>query len=335
VRSYTETLKGLWNRINKEIESAEAVMVQVLRNAKFDGSSQFNSAETLTPDEVKAAHKTQKQLIMEVFSLVESTDPDHLLKNNAAITDRVNSLISRHKSIVQDSNVGRCFSRIVPGLEAEFTYNQETFQEMGNDLLQTMKKFCVLYTDLDLVALRNKLLKLNSVEAQTAIENLVISKLENDAAFIDSSVYKRTLKSTERVNQKVTEKLTFIGQNYFEYNMMEIRIGRFLMGLLLSKDEKEKNEMFAKMHNEIKMRTDNFYKDVNKIVMEALHQHHTPMARTYSQMGINPNQGQNQPTYTQSQPYNGSQRQSSVRQSQPYGTESQFGAGQSQFNGQY
>lgn len=356
VRSYTETLKGLWNRINKEIQDAENIMVQVLRSAKFDGGNQHSIGTPLTAAEVKAAHKQQVQLITELYSLIERVDPDVLLKNNAEVTTQVNALITRHKTFLQDRNMGRCFSRIVPGCEMEFNYNQDLFQDMAADVLESLRKFCVLYDDLDLPTLKDRLLKLNTVEGETAIQNLIINRLEQDAGFIDEAVYKRALKATEKPNPRVFDKLQVIGQNYFEYNQMEIRIARFVMGLIKSKDEKQKNEMFAKMHHEVKMRVDNFYKDVNRILMEALRQTYTPMAQTYSQMGMTPppqnhhfGQG-HAPVQTTSQPFGGSQLPGPAQPAnqgstfgganQPYGTQSQPGGNpgqpvyQSQFNGQ-
>lgn len=345
IKSYTETLKGLWNRINKEIQDAEAVMVQVLRSAKFDGGSQFSTNVPLTAEEVRNAHKQQKQLVTELYTLIESIDADTLLQRNTVVSSQANSLVSRHKAMAQDKNMGRCFSRMVSGCEMEFHYNQDVFQDLAADVLESVRKFCVLYEDLDLPTLKDRLLKLNTMEGETAIQNLIISRLEQDAGFIDESVFKRALKATEKVNPRVFDKLQNIGQNYFEYNQMEIRIARFVMGLIRTKDEKQKNEAFAKMHHEVKMRTDNFYKDVNRILMEALRQTYTPMAQTYSQMGVAPTQNSAfgpgpQPIHTQSQPYGGSQQngqnqgsyagQSNGGQTQPYGGPSQPGNNPSQ-----
>ena len=342
VRSYTETLKGLWNRINKEIASAEQVMVQVLRNAKLDGNSQFATNVQLTPEEVKAAHRLQKQLITEIVQLVESLDPDVLLTRNAAVVNQVNIYSQRHKALLNDKKNSSCFSRLVAGCETEFNFNQQIFQDMAGDLLETLAKFCRLYDDLDLPTLKDRLLKLNTVDTETAIQNLIINNLESDARFIDESIFKRAMKATEKPYPKINKVLETIGQNYFEYNQMEIRIARFVMSLVRTKAESEKNMMFAKMHQEVKMRTDNFYKDVNRIVMEALRQTYTPMAQTYSQMGVNPHQAQGhsagpQPNHQQPSPYGGSQMNGhqapSFGQNPGPAYQSQFNGSQSQFGG--
>ena len=93
------------------------------------------------------------------------------------------------------------------------------------------------------------------------------------------------MKSTEKINPPLHDKLQVIAQNYYEYNMMEKNICLFVIKLVDVRDENQKNELFAKMHQDVKMRTDNFYKDVNAILMDALRQVYAPNARTYSQMG--------------------------------------------------
>jgi hypothetical protein len=266
VRSYTETLKGLWNRINKEVQSAEQVMIQVLRSAKHDSNSQFSSPVELTPDQVKAAHKSQKAVMDELLKYTGKLDENALLYNGENIRKTINSISFNHAALLKDKNINKCFSRALPSLEAEFRYNERIFQDFGTDLLATLQKLLSLYDGLDLNRYKKNLLQYKTVDSQITIRNMIITPLHDDAEFIDSSLFKKTMKGAETNDRIVDERLTSLAQNYYEYNKTLVDISTQVMKLPAARYEPERKQIFSQIKRLLTSRQDKWYSDVDMIL---------------------------------------------------------------------
>lgn len=262
VRSYTETLKGLWNRVNKEVQSAEQVMIQVLRSAKYDAGSQHSSPVEITPDQVKAAHKSQKIVMEEVLKYASTLDEDAMLYDSANIWNTLTSLSARHDAILKDKNINKCFSRVLPSLQAEFEYNERVFQDFGTDLLITLQKLLTLYDGLDLSRFRQNLLQFKTADNQASIRNSIIGPLQEDAEFIDSSLFKKTMKGAEANNKVIEQRLIDIAQNYYEYNKTLIDISTQVMKLPTARSEPERQKILGQIKGLLTSRQDKWYYEV-------------------------------------------------------------------------
>lgn len=272
IRSYTETLKGLWNRVNREISSAEQVMIQVLRTAKFDANSQYSAGGEIKPEDLKAAHLREKALVDELYDFVLLLDENILLYRLGTIGQTTLSLAAKHKAILEDKNVLKCFSRIVTGFEKEFDFNENVFQDFAGDLIETMNKFCSLYGGLELTNYKQHLLQYTNADSQTIIRNMIINPLQEYAEFIDSSLFKKTMKAAEKYNPKIMDRLTILGQNYFEYNKCLIDMANFTMKLGVARTDAERAQLIQAIEKLVKFRADKFYKEVDMVLVDAIKQ---------------------------------------------------------------
>jgi hypothetical protein len=328
VKTYVETLKGLWSQVNQEIHDAENIMVQVLRNARVEeGGVQ---PMEINIGSVQTAHKKQAEIANTTFELLENLTPDLMLAKSREVGAEVDKLQARYNEVARDPITSRAFTMIIQGAEKEFDYNKSVFQVYLPDLLSAMKRLCVCYQGLELQSIRSVLEKNNSREKQTIIRNTLQDQLERDRNFLDSTTYKKAVAHGFRDHPESAKKLELLGQKYYEYSNEATRVADFSISLMNCNSEQQKIELFKEMTRDLKYRNDTYFKQMDNQVVEWLRSVHCPtynigMTANTAGSGLNTSQGP-----PRQQPPAGMGQSMGPSMGQSMGPS----AGQSQFNAQ-
>ena len=274
VKTYVETLKGLWSQVNQEIHEAEDFMVQVLRSAQVEerGGTQTD----ITINSVKEAHKKQADLANDVFILMDQLTVDSMVANNRIVAGQIDQFQVQYNQIAKDPAVSRAFTVLIAGTQKEIDFNKSVFQSYLSDLLLSMKSLSQCYQSLDLVLLRNTLEKNNSKEREIVIKNTVLNSLERNRISLDNATYKKAISHGMKVHPDSAGKLQLLGQKYYEYSTEVTRVADFAITLLHANGEPMKVELFKEMTRDLRNRSDSYFKQMDSQVIEWLRSVHCP-----------------------------------------------------------